>query len=90
MYFKHHKASPLSDMKIAETRKSITQATDGTARSSKYGAGGGGVIGWLPEHLNTAEEALKGTMDIWKQSAMRSDPDSPHVRVLRDPRGESL
>lgn len=47
-YFKHHKASPLSDMKIAETRKPITQATDGTARSSKYGAGGGGVIGWLP------------------------------------------
>lgn len=86
-YFKHHKASPLSELQMAETRKPITQATDGTAGSSEYGVGRD-VIGWMPEQLDTAEEALKRAMDIWKHNAIRGDPDSPHGRVLRELRGE--
>lgn len=85
-YFKHHKASPLSEIEVADTRKPITRATDGTA---DYGAGRD-VIGWRPEQLDTAEEALMRAVEIWKQNAMRGDPDAPHSRVLRALRGEEF
>ncbi|CAK9184321.1 unnamed protein product [Ilex paraguariensis] len=59
-YFKHHKPSPLFEVKMVDTRKSITRATDGTVEDSYYDVegGGGGVIVWRPEQLDTAEEAL--------------------------------
>ncbi|KAM6558905.1 hypothetical protein CsatA_028144 [Cannabis sativa] len=85
-YFKHHKASPLSEMEMADTRKPITQATDGTA----YHGTSGDVILWRPEQLDTAEEALKRAAEIWRQNAMRGDPDAPHSRVLRALRGEDF
>ncbi|XP_031288130.1 uncharacterized protein LOC116146820 isoform X1 [Pistacia vera] len=88
-YFSNHKASPLSEIKIADTRKPITRATDGTADArADYGAGRD-VIGWKPEQLDTAEESLRRATEIWKQNAMRGDPDVfPHSRVLRELRGE--
>lgn len=85
-YFKHHKASPLAEIEIADTRKPITRATDGTA----YEGGGKNAIGWLPEQLDTAEEALRRATEIWKENAMRGDPDAPQSRVLRALRGEQF
>ncbi|XP_030543256.1 uncharacterized protein LOC115750204 [Rhodamnia argentea] len=86
-YYKHHKASPLSEIKFADTRKPITRATDGTADSAEYGRGPG-VVGWRPEQLDTAEEALMRAARIWKESAMTGVPDAPQSRVLRALRGE--
>ncbi|KAJ7973025.1 GATA transcription factor-like protein [Quillaja saponaria] len=88
-YYKHHKASPLSEIEFADTRKPITRATDGTADSPDYG-GGKDVIGWRPEQLDTAEEALRRAAEIFKQNAMRGDPDAPQSRVLRALRGETF
>ncbi|CAN8306405.1 unnamed protein product [Cochlearia groenlandica] len=83
-FYKHHKASPLSEIEFADTRKPITQATDGTA----YPAGKD-VIGWLPEQLDTAEETLHKASMIFKQNAERGDPETfPHSRILREMRGE--
>ncbi|KAL4603461.1 hypothetical protein ACB092_10G126000 [Castanea dentata] len=82
-YYKHHKASPLSEIKMVDTRKPITRVTD----ASKFEVGGD-VIGWRPEQLDTAEEALLRAVRIWRQNAMRGDPDLPHGRVLRELRGE--
>ncbi|WCJ22280.1 hypothetical protein M5689_004375 [Euphorbia peplus] len=82
-YYKHHKASPLSEIEIADTRKPITRATDGT-----MDAKGKDVMGWLPEQLDTAEEALERASRIFRENAMRGNPDSPHGRVLRQLRGE--
>ncbi|CAK9185808.1 unnamed protein product [Ilex paraguariensis] len=87
-YFKHHKASPLSAVEVVDTRKPITRATDGTVESYGIGEAGGGVIRWRPEQLDTAEEALRRAVEIWRQNVMRGDPDSPHGRVLRLLRGE--
>lgn len=83
-YFKHHKASPLSGLKMADTRKPITRATDG----SSGGAAAGGVVVWLPEQLESAEDTLLRAMEIWKENAARGDPDSPHGKILRNLRGE--
>lgn len=87
-HFKHHKASPLSEIEVADTRKPITRATDGTADHSK----GKDVIGWGPEQLDTADEALSRATMIFTLNAMRAfpDPDAPHSRVLRSLRGESF
>lgn len=83
-FYKHHKASPLSEIEFADTRKPITQATDGTAY-----AAGKDVIGWLPEQLDTAEESLKRATMIFKRNAERGDPETfPHSRILREMRGE--
>ncbi|CAL9213458.1 unnamed protein product [Arabidopsis halleri] len=83
-FYKHHKASPLSEIEFADTRKPITQATDGTAY-----AAGKDVIGWLPEQLDTAEEALMKATMIFKRNAERGDPETfPHSRILREMRGE--
>lgn len=90
-YYKHHKASPLSEIKMADTRKPITRATDGTADSyeDEYGRGRD-VVGWLPEQLDTAEEALRRAAEIFKQNAVRGIPEYPHSRVLRSLRGEDF
>lgn len=85
-YYKHHKASPLAEIEFADTRKPITRATDGTA----YDGAGKDVIGWLPEQLDTAEDSLRRATEIWKQNAMRGDPDAPQSRVLRALRGEQF
>ncbi|KAJ9187832.1 hypothetical protein P3X46_003247 [Hevea brasiliensis] len=84
-YYRHHKASPLSEIKFADTRTPIKRATDSTADASGMGRD---VIGWRPEQLDTAEEALERARKIWRENAMRGDPDSPHGRVLRVLRGE--
>lgn len=87
-YFKHHKASPLAEIEVADTRKPLTQATDGTAGdATQYGAGRD-VIGWRMEQVDSAEEVLLRAARIWKENAMRGDPDSPHGRRLRELRGE--
>ncbi|XP_074266492.1 uncharacterized protein LOC141589766 [Silene latifolia] len=80
-YFKDHKASPLSEIEFADTRKPITQATDTNTRE--------GVIVFKEEQQDTAEEALLRAAEIWKWNKMRGDPDSPHGRVLRQLCGES-
>ncbi|KAE8671278.1 GATA transcription factor 16-like isoform X1 [Hibiscus syriacus] len=85
-YFKDHKASPLSEIEVADTRKPITRATDGTATETKQS--GGDVIGWKPEQLLTAEETLLRASEIWKENAMRGIPELPHSRRLRELRGE--
>lgn len=85
-YFQHHKASPLSELEMADTRKPITRATDGTADSYYHGAPD--LVLWRPEQLDTAEDSLRRAMEIWKNNAVRGDPDSPHGRILRTLRGE--
>ncbi|GAB4841070.1 hypothetical protein Ancab_021815 [Ancistrocladus abbreviatus] len=90
-YFKHHKASPLSNLEFADTRKPIRRATDSTVDTKAvgyYGGGDEGVVVWRPEQLDTAEEALERAMSIWRENKMKGDPDSPHGRVLRELRGE--
>ncbi|ESQ36667.1 hypothetical protein EUTSA_v10008633mg [Eutrema salsugineum] len=83
-FYAHHKASPLAEIEFADTRKPITQATDGTAY-----AAGKDVIGWLPEQLDTAEESLMRATMIFKRNAERGDPETfPHSRILREMRGE--
>ncbi|XP_038899334.1 uncharacterized protein LOC120086662 isoform X2 [Benincasa hispida] len=85
-YYKHHKASPLAEIEFADTRKPITRATDGTA----YDGDGKDVIGWLPEQLDTVDDSLRRATEIWKQNAMRGDPDAPQSRILRALRGEQF
>ncbi|GFQ08348.1 hypothetical protein PHJA_002978800 [Phtheirospermum japonicum] len=84
-YFKHRKASPLSEIEIADTRKPISRATDGTAEK---GTVGNGFIVWRPEQMDSAEDSLRRATEIFRWNAMRGDPDSPHGRVLRKLRGE--
>jgi hypothetical protein len=82
-YYKHRKASPLSEIEVADTRKPITRETDALGYGVDIEA-----IGWRPEQLDTAEEALRRAIEIFRQNAMRGDPDAPHSRVLRELRGE--
>lgn len=83
-YFLHHKASPLSMIEVADTRKPISRASDG------YFRGGEGLVVWLPEQLLSAEETLLRAADMWRERAMMGDPDSPQSRVLRELRGGDL
>ncbi|GER42777.1 histidinol phosphate aminotransferase 1 [Striga asiatica] len=87
-YFKHHKASALSEIEIADTRKPITRATDGTVQNEIVGKEGTGFVVWRPEQLDTAEDSLRRAAEIFRWNAVRGDPDSPHGRVLRELRGE--
>lgn len=90
-YFSHHRPSPLAEIEMADTRKPITQATDAPADDgiALYPAPWGGVMVWRPEQLDTAEEALLRAVEIWKENAMRGDPNSPQGRILRKLRGEN-
>ncbi|KAK6286070.1 hypothetical protein POUND7_012249 [Theobroma cacao] len=85
-YYSHHKASPLSEIKVADTRNPITRATDGTVTEVVQNRRD--VIGWRPEQLDTAKEALLRATKIWKENAMRGIPEAPHSRILRELRGE--
>ncbi|CAL5423387.1 unnamed protein product [Camellia sinensis] len=88
-YNSHHKASPLSEIEVVDTRKPITRATDGTADShADFLNASDEVVLWREEQLDTAEDSLRRAMEMWKQSAIRGIPDSPHGRVLRALRGE--
>ncbi|KAK9901963.1 hypothetical protein M0R45_001833 [Rubus argutus] len=92
-YYKHHKASPLSEIKVCDTRKPITRATDGTADAGEEYVVGRDAIVWRPEQLDTAEEALLRASRIWKENAMLGDPDAPQSSVLRQllrARGDSV
>ncbi|KAI3970198.1 hypothetical protein MKW92_050291 [Papaver armeniacum] len=80
-YYKHHKPSPLSKVEVSDSRKPVTQATDGGASESMYTREGD--VSFPEEQLDTAEEALLRASRIWKESAMRDDPDSPQARALR-------
>lgn len=74
---------------ISTTRRRpcrTTRASDKTADSGR----GVGVIGWLPEQMETAEETLMRAAEMWRERAMRGDPDAPHSRVLRALRGEDF
>lgn len=81
-YYLRHKASPLAEIEMADTRKPITRATDGSSDQKRN------VSGWLPEQVLTAEETMMRTAEMWRRNAMRGDPDSPHGRVLRAMRRE--
>ncbi|KAK7396935.1 hypothetical protein VNO78_18098 [Psophocarpus tetragonolobus] len=83
-YYKHHKASPLSEIQFLDSRKPISRASHNT----KDSPGGLHVVGWLPEQLETAEETLIRAAERWRLTAMRGDPDAPHSRRLRALRGE--
>ncbi|XP_047174524.1 uncharacterized protein LOC124842139 [Vigna umbellata] len=85
-YYKHHKASPLSEIEFVDSRKPISRASDKTVDSGR----GRDVIGWLPEQMESAEETLLRAAEMWRQRAMRGDPDAPHSRVLRALRGEDF
>lgn len=85
-YYKHHKASPLSELEFVDTRKPGSRVLHGTVDSGRRGD----VIGWLPEQIESAEETLMRATEIWRQNAMRGDPDAPHSRVLRALRGEDF
>jgi hypothetical protein len=85
-YYKDNKASPLSELEFADTRKPVSRVMHGTADAKQDGD----VIGWLPEQLETAEETLLRAAEMWRQRAMRGDPDAPHSRVLRNIRGEDF
>jgi hypothetical protein len=85
-YYKDNKASPLSELEFADTRKPVSRVMHGTADAKQDGD----VIGWLPEQLETAEETLLRAAEMWRQRAMCGDPDAPHSRVLRNIRGEDF
>ncbi|KAF9607189.1 hypothetical protein IFM89_033396 [Coptis chinensis] len=82
-YYKHHKPSPLSELELADTRKPIRRATDGTV-TNKVQGGEGEVIVWREEQLESAEETMLKAMRIWKESEMRGDPTLPHSKVVRE------
>jgi hypothetical protein len=85
-YYKDNKASPLSELEFADTRKPVSRVMHGTADARQDAD----VIGWLPEQVETAEETLLRAAEMWRQRAMRGDPDAPHSRVLRNIRGEDF
>ncbi|XP_051141636.1 uncharacterized protein LOC127258726 [Andrographis paniculata] len=88
-YFKHHKASPLSHIQVADTRKPITQATDrGGSENYVKIIDGSTVKLWSPEQLDTVDDSLRRAMEIYRRNAEMGDPDSPHGKVLRQLRGE--
>ncbi|KAJ9543181.1 hypothetical protein OSB04_022888 [Centaurea solstitialis] len=84
-YFEHHKASPLSEIEIVDTRKPLTRVTDGTAGGY---FGDEPTITWRPEQLETAEESLLRATRMFKEAAARGVPDWPHSRRLRQLRKE--
>ncbi|KAJ8619473.1 hypothetical protein MRB53_028002 [Persea americana] len=88
-YYKEHRPSPISEIIIAETRKPIRKATDGGVEGVEYGAGEE-LKGWLPEQLDTAEEALLRAERMFWKAKERGDPDSPQSKVLRRLRGEDF
>lgn len=86
-YFKHHQASPVSKIEIADTRKPLTKVMHGT--SGSY-FGDEKVIGWKPEQLDTAEDSLRRATEMFREAAANGVPDWPHSRRLRQLLGEEV
>lgn len=84
-YYKHHKASPLSMIEVADTRKPMDRTPN-----SGFADYAERVVVWRPEQIDTAEEALLRAARIWKERAMSGDPDFPPSRVLRELKGHDL
>nr|XP_043611520.1 uncharacterized protein LOC122583156 [Erigeron canadensis] len=84
-FFKHHKASPLSEIEIGETRKPLERVMQGTADGY---FGDEKVLTWKPEQLDTAEQSLLRATQMFREAAARGVPDWPHSRRLRELRGE--
>lgn len=76
-YFKDHKASPLSNIEFADTRKPVSRATDGEKRDDIWGGEG---TGYLVE--DTVDEALARAEAIFQAAREAGDPDSPQSRAL--------
>lgn len=88
-YFKHHKASPLSEIEIADTRKPISQATDGGGVEDYVTIIDGSKVKlFSEEQQDTVHDSLQRAMDMYRSNAMRGDPESPHGKILRQMRGE--
>ncbi|XP_047313088.1 uncharacterized protein LOC124916419 [Impatiens glandulifera] len=85
-YFESRKASPLSEIEIADTRKPITQASDGTANDGSSGEGA--VVMFSDEQMDTEVDSLTRAAEMWNKARESGDPDSPHGRILRELRGE--
>lgn len=75
-YYAKHKPSPLAEMEVADTRKPITRATDGSAQDV-LSDGGTYVVD------DTVDAALARAERIFRENAVRGDPDMPHSRALR-------
>ncbi|XP_023744123.1 uncharacterized protein LOC111892277 [Lactuca sativa] len=88
-YFEHHKASPLSEIEIADSRKPLTRVIHGTGTAGGY-FGDEQVMTWTPEQLDTAEQSLLRASQIFRESAARGIPELPHSRRLRQLRGEDI
>ena len=84
-YFEHHKASPLSEIEINDSRKPITRVAEGTAGGY---FGDEKVMTWKPEQLDTAEQSLLRATEMFREAAARGGPEFPHSRRLRELRGE--
>ncbi|PWA99331.1 hypothetical protein CTI12_AA000860 [Artemisia annua] len=84
-YFKHHKASPLSELEIGDTRKPLEKVAQATAGGY---FGDEKVITWKPEQLDTAEQSLMRAAQMFREAAARGVPEWPHSRRLRELRGE--
>jgi len=76
-YYKDHKASPLSEIEIADTRLPISRATDG----EKDDIWGGEGRGYLIE--DTVDDALQRAEAMFNAARERGDPSWPHSRALR-------
>lgn len=72
---------------MADSRKPLTKVMHGSADGYEVG-GTDKLILFRPEQLDTAEDALRRATEMWRESAVRGDPDSPHGRILRVLRGE--
>ncbi|XP_068664255.1 uncharacterized protein [Aristolochia californica] len=79
-YFKDHGPSPISEIEVADTRKPINQATDGSVYEDEINYD---VVGWKEEQIDSAEEALRRAEKIFRQRAEEGVPDWPQSRVLR-------
>ncbi|KAM0050614.1 hypothetical protein Hdeb2414_s0007g00225981 [Helianthus debilis subsp. tardiflorus] len=84
-YFKEHKASPLSNMEMGDTRKPLEKVVQATAGGY---FGDEKVMTWLPEQIDTAEESLLRATKMFRAAAERGVPEWPHSRRLRELRGE--
>lgn len=76
-YYRTHKPSPLAEVEFADTRKPVTQATDGGAAdrlSSDLS------MGTTVE--DTADDSLARAEALFREAASRGNPEWPHSRAL--------
>lgn len=79
-YYRTHKPSPLAEIEFADTRKPVTQATDGGAadRLSADVAVGTSTV------EDTADDSLARAEAMFREAASRGNPDWPQSRVLAE------